>query len=448
MSELYDAEKKETSAELIDEGPENIKENKPASQAILDLEASGLTLDDMAATARAAAGEAEKKTRPAPLVSLPRFHWLVLLLLSAGGSLALAWPGPEAPGNIRLWGIAGLILLLLLMSVISKARSFLRLPTRGGLAAALFSAAIFIQTLRGQPENFFQASSMALAWAGLLTLVILWAVVALIRKVGRHALTVLGGVFLVYSALSPVTAMIGHFSPGGPELTWETLNSSPAFLTGSLPWPLWPMALLLGLALPLAALLAFGDLWSSLRRPGARHGGNFFLAMAWLGLIPSGLLMFPPVVDNHPDLIKKVRWMAPVMAGEETAPPAIPALPVESLKAAADADATETTTVTAEPPEPAPAPITPTPETAVTSENPPPTAPEASTARIEELQLRIDDLEGQLQLLSDRLNQFEKPEQPHDLPTPTVPDQPLNTPPDGNDQENDWESYNYGGAAT
>ena len=441
MSELHDAEKERTI--------------KPASQALLDLEASGLTHEDMTAAVRDAAEEAERKSRPIPPAALPCFHWLVLLLLSAGGSAALAWSGQEAPANLRLWGLAGFILLLLLMSAIPKARLALRLPTRGGLAAALFSIAIFIQTLRGQPEVFFQAHSKALAWAGLLTLAVLWAVVALVRKLGRHALTALGGGVLIYAAVGPVTAMIGHFSPGGPELIWETLNSSPAFLTSSLPWPIWPMALLLGLTLPLATILSLGDLWSSLRRPGARHGGSFFLALAWLGLIPSGLLLFTPMADNYPDMVKKVRGLAPVMAGVESTPTNLPSLPLESLQ---DASEPSAPTTMAEPSEPLPAPVAPTPEL-LDSESQPPTTPDASASRLEDMQLRIDDLEGQLQILSDRLNQLEKPEQPHNLTsplppdleapkTPTTPDQPLNAQPEVNGQENEWETYYYGGSAT
>jgi hypothetical protein len=419
---------------------ENAKKTEPASQALLDLEASGLTPEDMSSAASAAA--AERKKYPAPQsAALPRFRWLVLLLLSAAGSLALAWSGKDAPEGFLLWGVAGLILLFLLISALPPPVRFLpRLPTRGGLSAALFSAAIFIRTLGGPPETFFQVCPAALTWAGLLTLAILWTAVAVARKLGRcRPLAVLAGLVLLHAALGPVTFLINSHQ-GGSELTWATLNASPAFLTGSLPWFLWPMAFTLGLALPLAALLALGDQFSSLRRTGARHGGNFFLALAWLGLLPSGFLLFPPAVDNYPDLGKKIRETAPILAGVESVPLTIPA---ETVTPPLDAQAIpETAALPEEPTEPSSAAtpgktqVAPAPATGA----PPATAPPDSLApQLEELQslnenlqLRIDDLESRLQLLSDRLNQLERPDQTRNLTPPLPPD--LETPNNRADQ--------------
>ncbi|MDR2726232.1 MAG: hypothetical protein LBC90_09305 [Candidatus Adiutrix sp.] len=363
------------------------------------------------------------------------------------------------------------------MSALPAARFCPRLPTRGGLAAALLSFAIFIQTLRGRPETFFQTCPASLVWAGLLTLTILWTVVAVIRKLGRHPVTALAGILLIYAALGPVMALVSHFHPGGAELTWEGLNASPAFLTDLLPWFFWPTALTLGLILPLAALLSLGDQLSSLRRSGARHGGNFFLALAWLGLIPSGFLLFSPAAVHYPDMVKKLRDLAPVLAGVEPVSPAVPAVTPKPLKAAPQetaepqpAPAPDTWPVTPETPQPdadaPPAPAEPAPQP-VAAEAPPAAAlnaPDDLAARLEELQrrnetleFRIDDLEGRLQLLSDRLNQLERPEQqrnltpplPPELETPkslTTPDQPLAAPPVEND--NEWEKYYYDGSTT
>jgi hypothetical protein len=459
MSELQDDEK--ISAELIDENQGSTEKIEPASQALLDLEALGLTPEDMAA-----AVEAEKKAGPPPpLVALPRFRWLALLLLAAAGGLALAFSGKGE--NLRLWGLAGLILLLLFMSVLPAARLLPRLPTRGGLAAAIFSAAIFVQILGGLPEAFFTCPT-ALAWAGLLTLALLWTAAAVIRKLGRcRPLAILAGLFLIQAALGPIPALFNHSSPDRPGLTWEALNASPAFLTEALPWFLWPMALTLGLALPLAALLALSDQWSSLRRPGARHGGNFFLALAWLGLLPSGLLLFPPAADNYPELVQKVRETAPIIAGVEAASPTIPAATAapppdaQTAPEPAAVPAEPTEQPAAEPPPAAappddapaaPAPSAPeklsTPDDAsapaspasppATGKAPPAAAPPDNTpaARLEELhlrnenlQLRVDDLESRLQILSDRLNQLERPEQTRNL-TPPLPPELENTPPD------------------
>jgi len=500
MSELQDAEKEKTSAEQNDEHNENINKNEPASQTLLDLEASGLTPEDMVEAARAAA--VDEKKRPAQQAALPCFRWLVLLLLSAAGGLALAWSGDEE--NIRLWGLAGIILLLLLISALPAARLCPRLPTRGGLAAALLSAAFFIQTIEGWPKTFFQTCPATMVWAGLLTLALLWTIAAAFRKLGGRPITILVGLLLVYAASGPVTALVSHFF--GPGLTWEVLNTSPDFLTGILPWYLWPTALTLGLALPLAALLSLGDQWSSLRRPGARHGGNFFLALAWLGLLPSGLLLFSPAADHYPDLVKKIQGLAPVLAGVEPAPVApavIPQPPAAVQPPPVQPKAATVPEETLEPepiePTPATAPDTPPPSEplaadppalppdSVAESAPPPSEPQTKaaeaqpaatpedliTARLKELQLtarleelqrrnetlefRVDDLEARLQLLSDRLNQLERPEQPRNLTPPlppeletpknlTTPDQPLAAPPKNG--ENEWETPYHGGSAT
>jgi len=488
MSEVKDVENEKTSAESMNEHHENIKKIEPPSQTLLDLEASGLTPEDMAEAARSAAAEAEKKSHPDPLPSaaLPRFHWLVLLLLSAAGGLTLAWSSQDGQENIRLWGLAGLILLLLLISALPATRLCPRLPTRGGLAAALLSLAIFIQTLKGQPETFFQDCPASLVWAGLLTISLMWAVAAVIRKLGRRPVTALAGLLLAYTALGPVMALVGHFSQGGPALTWEGLNASPVFLTGLLPWFLWPSALTLGLALPLAAFLALGDQYSCLRRPGARHGGNFFLALAWLGLVPSGFLLFSPATEHYPDLVQKLRDLAPVLAGIEPAPSSIPPVALKPAKAVRSTPGTEAVPAEPQPPsapdaliltestpppvtvealstEAPPAPAEPAPQP-VSDEISSATAPDDLAARLEGLQrrnetleLRVDDLEGRLQLLSDRLNQMERPEQPRSLTPPfppeletpqnlTAPDQPLPAPPAEGD--NEWEKSYYGGSAT
>jgi hypothetical protein len=461
MSELQDVEHEKTSAAPVDENPGDAQKTEPASQALLDLEASGLTPEDMSAAASAAAAEAERKNRPAPpSAALPRFRWLLLLLLSTAGALALAWSGKETPESFLLWSAAGLVCLLLLSSALPPPVRFLpRLPTRGGLAALLFSAAIFIQTLiGGPPKTFFQVCPAPLAWAGLLTLALMWTAVAVVRKLGRcRPLAVLAGLILLHAALGPVPILISFFYPGGLELTWSALNASPAFLTGTLPWFLWPMAFTLGLALPLAALLALGDQFSSLRRPGARHGGNFFLALAWLGLLPSGILLFPPAVDTYPDLVNKIMETAPILSGVEPAiptiqdetvtspldaqtipkPDAVPAKPAEASPAIPPDDALAAPVPKAAK-KPAPS-ASASPPAADTTEAPPVTVTDDSVAsqleelqsRNENLQLQVDDLESRLQLFSDRLNQLERPEQTPNLTPPLPPDlQAPNNPPD------------------
>jgi len=463
MSEPQDAENEKTPADPVDGNPENAEKIEPASQTLLDLEASGLTPEDISAAADTAAAEAEKKKNlPAkPAANLARFRWLVLLLLSAAGSLALAWSGRETQINVLLWGAAGLILLFLLISALPPSRLWPRLPTRGGLAAALFSIAIFAQTLVGPPETFFKTCPAALAWAGLLTLALLWTAAAVLRKLRRfRPLAVLAGLVLLHAALGPVSALVNHFSPGEPELTWAALNASPAFLTGALPWFLWPMAFTLGLTLPLAALLALSDQWSSLWRSGARHGGNIFLAVAWLGLMVSGFFLFSPARDKYPDIAQKIIETAPIPASLEPAPSQLPAEPpAPQAEAQPLPPAAVTPESGARPPAAAPdqAPAAPSPE--ATEEPPPPASadapvsapppaaaetprvtdpPDSLEAQLDELQsrndtlqLKVNDLESQLQLLSDRLNQLERPEQTRNLTPPLPPElEAPNRPPD------------------
>ncbi|MDR3038812.1 MAG: hypothetical protein LBV21_05950, partial [Candidatus Adiutrix sp.] len=255
MSDPKDAEREISSSAGLKEEPGESAPSEPESprsQAFLDLQASGLTPAEIAA-ARAetdnptAAGEAPQKRPAAP----GQAHWLALLSLSAAGSLALASASLPVRG-LSFWlnGLAGLAVLLLLPSFMPHPPRFLpRLATRGGLAAALFSAALFLTAVfEGLGLIFFYTLPLALAWAGLSALVIIWTIAALGRKLGRRHKTAgfILALVLLYAALGPAWLLLGPFFPGaaGPADFFHRniFSASPAFLTAHLPWPAWPQA--------------------------------------------------------------------------------------------------------------------------------------------------------------------------------------------------------------
>lgn len=451
----------------------------PKSQAVLDIQEAGLTPEEAMAASlelseKAAAEEAKADRKAAQkgddrrsgvenLAVIARFRWLVLLILSWVSILIWAVEA-EYAGRPFHWEAWGLVAVTAILTLPFPGGKFLRLPTRGGLAALFWSMAFFISALFGPPELFFKTVPAALAWGGVLTLIMLWEGVAIWRKVGRYKVVdIILALILIYAALSPLWALVDNIMAGGAlNLKFSVLGASPDFLTSRLPWFLWPMTVTVAVILPLAALFSLWDQFSAFRRRGARHGGNFFLALAFIGLIPYGFLSFQQAVAEEPGWASTIRsvypkaatwarenlapspdedWTVieapaeePVPVPEPEAAPAEPA-PVEE-PAPAPEPAPQMTPPPTEAPAPAPQAVTPPAETPASQAPSPvvpapgPTAEErlqateqrlaATEKRLAEALDRVEALERKLRDLTYRLdypaNPIPEPTPPSDVP--------------------------------
>lgn len=342
----------------------------PKSQALMDIQEAGLTPGEAVRASEELAaqstegqavnqkGKAAKKTatEPAPeaagqgksaarsgaenLAVVARFRWIFLLVLALIS--VTAWAA-EAFLSDRLYRLeaGGWLVLTLLFSL--GTINFLRLPTRSGLAALFWGGSYAISALYGPPETLFDNIPAALGWAGLLTLIVLWMGVAIWRKLGRYrVIDLLLTLVLIYAALAPVGALITSISSGAAlSLTLADLGASPAFMTAHLPGLLWPMSVLVAVILPLCALFSLWDQFSAIRRRGGRHGGNLFLALAFVLLLPYAFLSFDQAVSEHPQLAKGLRsiWPAATQYARENKAPApvmVPASPVTPPPAPAE----------------------------------------------------------------------------------------------------------------
>ncbi|MDR2945549.1 MAG: hypothetical protein LBV79_02220 [Candidatus Adiutrix sp.] len=287
----------------------NDREAAPAqSQAVLDIQEAGLTPEEAVAASKSRADAGKKSKRPEKLAAVAGFRWLVLLILSLAG--VAVWAADSQffslrPYAMTAWGVLGLSLLVGLLSY-----KLLRLPTRAGLAALAWSASFFIDALYGPSQTILNGAAgvggvpAVLPWAGLLALIFIWVLVAIWRKLGRYkAIDVILGIVLLYAAVGSLWGILGAFAGGGATgLTFAALTTSPLIITESLPWALWPMTVMLFFILPLAALLALGDQLSAFKRKGRRHGGNFFLALAFILLLPYGFLTYDRATTEVPAL--------------------------------------------------------------------------------------------------------------------------------------------------
>ncbi|MDR1044258.1 MAG: hypothetical protein LBP33_03955 [Candidatus Adiutrix sp.] len=395
----------------------------PVSQALLDIREAGLTPEEAAEASKALAEENQRKeaapkaARPASknhssgregaekLVLIARFRWTLLLVLSLAS--VLTWAGEAAyahrPYQWYAWGWLALTLLITLPT-----GRFLRLPTRGGLAAWCWAATFFLEALYGPEEMIFRGIPAALPWAGLLVLILFWLGVAIWRKLGRYKVVdILLSVLVVYALLGPVLALTGSVTVGGAlNLKFAALSGSPDLLSRNLPWFLWPMSVMVGLMLPLAALFSLGDQLSALKRKGGRHGGNFFLALAFLTLIPYGFLSFDRAVGENPEWARAIRSIWPeaaVHARENMIP-----VPAAMRPAAMTENPEDREPEISPPPSPtvqslpeASVPVLAAPEEVL------PTPEEAGPAPAdnEALKRRVDELEKRLQALEDRLSE-------------------------------------------
>ena len=406
-----------------------IADTPPESQVMQDIKEAGFTPEEAIAAAKAAQIETTKKDKlPAEkLVAIAKFRWILLFVLSLASVTAWAVEAEMSgrPYNWLAWGFLAATVVLTILTV-----KFLRLPTRGGLAALCWSGTFLISALYGPQETIFGHVPAALSWSGLLTLIMLWTAVAIWRKVGRYKVVdLILAAILIYAALSPLWSLVDNIVAGyALSLHFSTLNASPAFITNSLPWVIWPMTICLIVILPLAALFALWDQFSALRRRGGRHGGNFFLALAFLGLIPYGFLAFDQAVKENMDIVRVLRSVYPAAApwAREgmTVTPAVAAAPPTAAPAEVVANpepsppitqTEESETAAAITAEPAAPPVTEeTPSAAVeTSE----TAvlettmlPAVSPEKFTEMTKRLETTEQRLNEALKRLDELEKKE--------------------------------------
>ncbi len=445
----------------------------PPSQVELDIKEAGLTPEEALRASQALAAENERKaggrSGTENLAVAARFRWLFLLILSLAATLTWAIE-TQYSGRPYHWTAWGLFLAAVILTL--PTAKFLRLPTRAGLAALGWSAAFFISALYGPQDTIFNGIPAALPWAGLLTLIVLFAAVAIWRKVGRYKVIDLAlALILIYAALSPLWSLIDNLSAGGAlALKFEILSASPVRITSHLPWYLWPMTVMVLGILPLAALFSLWDQFSALRRKGARHGGNFFLALAFLGLMPYGFLCFDQAVSAQPGWAQALRailpsasdyareggveWSAPdggapipsELAEPLTTPPeespAETVATAEPETAAAPDEATEAAPApTTEPAVPAGTSAPPPPPMAVEPEVPsitravpaPPASPESAGRQDLDARLRIAEQElsaalERIKALERKLDQLTAAPVPPPPPTP-IPPAPEAAPP-------------------
>lgn len=417
----------------------------PKSQALLDIEAS-----DAEARSTESGKSSGSSGAPQNLAVIARFRWVLLFVLSLA---ALLFWTAEAQVSGRPYKFIALGYLALSLILTIPSMKFLRIPTRSGLAAFLWAGTFFISALYGPDEGLFDGSiPAALTWGGLLVMILLWMGVAVWRKIGRYkVIDIVLSVIIVYAALGPVLALVESISGGTVlSLTFQALNASPAFLSNNLPWFLWPMTLILLLLLPLCALFSLWDQMSVLKRRGARHGGNFFLALAFLLIIPYGFFSYGQGVAEMPEIAGALRSISPVdqpailpepeptvtiiepvspPEAVEPQPPVIPPVtePEEDTlpPLTHEGEAPTAPVIIEEAPQSSPLPtppqapeeVTPSPEPAL------PATPEETLANLEnELSAaknRIDVLENRLDQLSRELEQLKG-----NAPAPVIPAPP------------------------
>ncbi len=312
----------------------------PVSQAVLDIKEAGMTPEEAATASQTIAAEQEKKVKKSEgreglekLVTIARFRWILLLILSLAAVLAWAVDAQYSAKPYH-WPAWGLLLLTLIITV--GTGRFFRLPTRAGIAALAWSLTYVVGALYGPSETIFREIPAALPWAGLLTLIMIWVLVAIWRKLGRYKVVdIILGLVVVYALLGPVWALVDSITSGqAMQFKFSLLSASPRMITDHLPWFLWPMTVALLVVLPLAVFFALWDQFSALRRRGARHGGNFFLALAFLALFPYGFLSFDRAVTEEPEMVAFMRQVyspAREYARETQGMPALsPARPSET----------------------------------------------------------------------------------------------------------------------
>lgn len=398
----------------------------PQSEALRDIKEAGLTPEEAFLAAKSNDAVNQAQSEPRALATVPKFRWVLLFVLSLAA--VLAWAVEAQLSSRPYQWVAWLYLATALIITVPTVK-FLRLPTRAGLAALAWAGTFAVSALYGPAETVFSSVPAALVWSIMLTAAILWILAAVWRKLGRYKpLALILSLLLIYAALSPVWILTQIVLTGYKALSFSDLCASPHFISAQLPWFIWPMSFCLG-ALALGALLSLWDQCSSLRRKGARHGGNIFLALAFILLLPYGFLTFGQAVSEIPQLADGFRSLYPAAQAwppAQAAPPAVetpglsesPALsasPVPPADAMEPAEAETLTETEAAAQAPAPA------EEAASSPQPAP-RPEASiaTADLEELKQSLEGMQKRLESLENQLRELKGHAAP---PSPAEPSQ-------------------------
>lgn len=293
----------------------------PKSQVLQDMDEAGMSLEEALISSRETVEKErskkgdDKRSKAERLVTVARFRWYVLLFLAALSVLAWA---VEAQLSERVYNWQAWALLAITVLVGFLPYKFLRIPTRAGLASICWGASYVISAVYGPASTMYHNLPAALIWSGLLSLIMIWVGVAIWRKIGRYrVIDIILSIILIYAALGPIWALVDNIMAGAAlNLSFDVLAASPKFITSHLPWYLWPMSVTVALILPLAALFSLWDQCSALRRRGARHGGNIFLALAFISLIPYGFLSFNQAVEAKPLWAQQIRAAIPAGEGD------------------------------------------------------------------------------------------------------------------------------------
>lgn len=341
VAEANQATSKTSSESQAPEASSRAQVSSPPSPAVADIMESGLLLEEEK--------KASPKTthRPENLVAIARFRWLLLLILSLASVGTWAVDSQfisHRPYSMITWCVFALTLILSLGTL-----KFLRLPTRSGLAAICWSGTFFIDSLYGPHPTILGNIPAVLPWAGLLLMISVWVLVAIWRKLGRYkVIDFVLALIVLYASVGILAKPLYDIAHGGAlSLSFQALSASPEVITNHASWFLWPMTIMVFFVLPLAAFFALWDQVTAWRRKGGRHGGNFFMALALIGLMPYGLMTFEKAAEANQALVGEFRALNEVI-GVEAAPGSL-TVPSEAAAPEASAPSPEEAANTSEP---------------------------------------------------------------------------------------------------
>ncbi len=289
-------------------GPSN---HESISEAVMDLKEAGLSPEEAYSASQTITAKNNKKMLKKErdnMASIPKVRWFLLLILSL--LTIIAW-AVEAQYSARpyKWPALGILVFSILLATFGA--KLLRLPTRGGLLAFLASITFIISALYGPSELLFNHIPAALVWSFYLLAIVIWAMVAVWRRLSQvPVLMLLLYILLLVAASAPAWAIFTQMMAAlPPTLDFNILSNSPKLLTDLVPWFVWPMSIMLAVVLPLSAIFALTDQVTALSQAGTRHGGDLFLALAFLALLPYGFLSYDKAMENFPAGVHALRGL-------------------------------------------------------------------------------------------------------------------------------------------
>ena len=402
----------------------------PLSQAALDLE----NLESEGATVFGSDNDTKpEKVKP----HTARLRWIILMVLSLLGTISFAAEAFWVPLPYK-W--IGLVLLIISLILNFGAYRFLSLPTRAGLSSFIWSWCFFAAALYGPSEKMFGLVPASLSLAILLILIGLWLICAIGRRIGlnRKAPSMVLWVLTLYALLAPVFAIIfSLLSSNLDNMLFSDLSSAPGFLTLLSPWFLWPMTFVLIVFLPLATFFALWDQVSVLKKGPLRHGGNFFLALSFIILMPYIFFTYEKATTNLPSVANSLRHLplisdnSPANLPEATAPVAT-VLPADEAN---KQPAPQETTVS----EPV-APLIPAPPAIEENEQATPNnnTADLNTDKVQRLEAELKEMKNILEQQASTIEALKsKLESPQTANQPMEPTLPAPTPPQMQTQPED-----------